>query len=154
MYKFLSLFTSVLLIIVACTPQKKAEKVSITQGISGSVVEEIGNRMPMVDAPASSPNPFETTVFVYELVNVKNVEPANNNGLYTVVNSKLITSVKTDAKGKFSINLPVGKYSLFVQKNSSFYANRFNAQNDINVYEVNKDALTTATIKVSLNAVY
>jgi len=154
MYKFLSLFTSVLLIIVACTSQKKAEKVIITQGISGSVVEEIGNRMPMVDAPASSPNPFETTVFVYELVNVKNVEPANNNGLYTVVNGKLITSVKTDSKGKFSINLPVGKYSLFVQKNSSFYANRFNAQNDINVYEVNKDALTTATIKVSLNAVY
>ncbi|MFY7899827.1 MAG: hypothetical protein ACOVNY_06560 [Chitinophagaceae bacterium] len=154
MYKLLSLITIILFTLVACSSQKKLAVIQLKQGISGMVSEEFGNRMPMVDAPVAVPNPMVTTVFVYDVVQVKDVEPANFNGMYAVVKSKLIASVKTDDKGKFSIELPVGKYSLFVQKNKSFYANIFNTQNEINVFEVVKDSVTNANIKVTVDAVY
>jgi len=124
------------------------------EGIRGNIYRVQGNRMPSPDLPRPAPQPFATTLYIYELTNMSQVKNAPEGSFYTAINTRLIKTVKADRKGSFKIKLPPGDYSLFVKKDSLFYANIFDEKNNIYPVKVEKGKFTQVDIKVDYGAVY
>ena len=110
--------------------------------------------MPSPDAPVSRPKSISTTVFVYEPTNITQVTNDVNSNLYTSISTRMVASVKTDSAGAFILALPVGSYSIFVKQEKGFYANLFDTNNNIALFTVEEDKLTTVKLTVSSKAVY
>lgn len=149
---FLFLFVSGFLLFLACKPPQKKAKKAITQGVKGNVVALKGNQMPRIGAPASEPMPYPTTLFFYEPTNVSRTQQWNPGPIFTNIYTKLILTTNTDSTGAFTVQLPVGSYSVFVQVGQYFYANSFDMQNNINVITIEKGKLAELNIVVNNEA--
>lgn len=147
----LILFTAV---IAACSSTKHSNISMIKQGITGFVYEVKGNQMPMIGEELPKPKGVATTVFIYEATNINQVQRVGVSTFYTAIYTKQIASVQSDSIGHFSIELPVGNYSLFVKIGEKYYANRFNEKNDINLYKVEEDKVTDGRITINYAAAY
>jgi hypothetical protein len=143
---------SILMVLVACSSAKKASRNTIKQGIQGTVTEQTGNQMPMKGAPPSVPTGIKTTVFIYEPTRLTDVQQVGGSPVYTSIRTKRVASVETDSTGAFQVALPVGSYSLFVKQGNQFYANLFDSQNNIALFEVEEGKLTNARLTVSSRA--
>jgi CheY-specific phosphatase CheX len=140
--------------ICACASTKNVKTEIMTQGIIGTVVEIVGNQMPMKGEDAPKPKGIQAEILVYEKTNISQVAKDQASGLFTNITTKKIATVVSDSAGKFSITLPVGVYSLFVKIGNSYYANLFNQFNDIQTVVVNSGTITTTTIRINRKAVY
>ena len=129
-------------------------KLAANQGIEGKVVFTTGNRMPSPDVVAPKPKGIKTTLYIYQLTNINQVNRQENSSFYRAINTTLVDNVESDSDGSFKINLPPGKYSLFVKKDTLFYANWFDENNNIAPVEVVADKMTKVEFKVDYNAVY
>ncbi len=109
--------------------------------------------MPSPGEPASVPQPFQTTLYIYELTNLSQVKPATP-AFYEAIHTRLVKTVKADKTGNFKVKLPPGNYSLFVKKDNLFYANMFDDKNNIAPVAVEKGKYTEVTIKADYGAVY
>lgn len=145
-----------ILTIYACSSAKKTKSIEITQGISGVIAELKGNQMPMKGAPANEPKPIPAaTLFVYEPTNLSDVTKSQISPiLYTSINTKMVASVLSDSTGRFSVALPPGTYSLFVQQGKLFFANLFDSQNNIQLVTVEADKVTQFNITINSGATY
>jgi hypothetical protein len=138
-----------------CSTSRKATLVSVQQGIAGLVTESIGNQMPMKGRLPAQPKGIATTVYFYEPTQLNQTlsnEP--NSGYYTLIKTRLVASTDTDSTGAFAISLPAGKYSVFVKKGLYYYANLFDAQNNIALFTVEADQLTKINLTVNSAATY
>ena len=139
----------------ACHPQKVQMAVMLPeQGIVGTVLQLIGNRMPAKTVRPSKPKAISATVYIYEKTNASQTTRLGSGATYTAIHTHQIASIVTDSLGKFRVLLPVGSYSLFIQKQNGYYANSFDANNNINVVVVEKDKLTEVTIMDSEGATF
>lgn len=136
-----------------CSSAKKAQS-SVDQGLTGRITEVKGNRMPMKDAVPSSGTGVLTTVLVYEPTNLDQVTRVGSSSFYTAIHTKLVASVNTDSTGAYTIALPEGTYSVFIQRDKQFYANLFDTANRIAPFTVEKGKLTTANLVISSGASY
>jgi hypothetical protein len=155
----------VILLGVSCKSSQKGkglpiipEKIrKVQQGIRGMVFELVGNQMPSPTNDLSKKNvgnPYPTTVFFYEPTNISQVISVNQGPLYNIINTKLVSTVKTDSTGAFIAALPVGSYSVFVQVDKLFFANNFDISNNISLVRVEANKLTEIKIQVNNNASY
>lgn len=140
------------LTILGCSSAKKANSSAITQGITGRITEQTGNRMPMKDAEPATPKGILTTVFIYEPTHISQVTRTGTEPVYTAIATRLVASVETDSTGHFTVSLPVGSYSLFVKQGNRFYANLFDSNNNIALFTVEEGKLTQANLSVSNRA--
>ena len=124
------------------------------QGISGLVYRISGNQMPSPNRLAAKPNGIKTTLFIYEVTNIKEVIRKESSSFYYSINKKLIATVHSDSTGHFYIQLPVGVYSVFTKVNQLFYANTFDEKNNIAPVKVEKGKISVITIKMDAGAVY
>jgi len=124
----------------------------ITQGINGTITASSGNQMPMKDAPPRVPRGTRATVLVYEPTNLSQVSRSGSSPVYTAINTRLVASVDTDSAGAFAVSLPVGSYSLFIKQGKQFYANLFDANNNIALFTVEERKLTKANLNISSKA--
>lgn len=126
----------------------------IKQGISGKVLWMEGNLMPTIDRPnkALQGRPISRQIFIYKLVNVRDAE--SDGQFFTKIKGNLVKKVQSDQDGLFSVQLPVGEYSLLVKEEKGFYANLYDGSNNINPVVVNKNKITEVEIKVDYKAVY
>ena len=154
MKQILFFLFSVSVIILACSSVKNVKSTPVKQGINGLVTEVTGNQMPGPDVRPTEPKGITTTVFVYEPTHISQVTRVGTSPVYTAINTKLVASVKTDSTGAFTIALPVGSYSLFVQQGKTLYANLFDTDNHIALFTVQEDKLTTVTLRVNSKAVF
>lgn len=154
MKQFLFTVFIISLTFMACSTTKITHSDTLTQGISGYVVEARGNQMPMKGAPVNNPKGILATVLVYEPTNLLQVSRVNNSPLYTAIRTNLVATVVTDSTGFFFVVLPVGKYSLFIKKGEAFYANVFDQFNNISLYEVETGKYTTVKLTMSSDATY
>ncbi|MEN9349174.1 MAG: hypothetical protein RL372_152 [Bacteroidota bacterium] len=147
---------------VACkTPKAGSTKevadnqmASQAQGIVGQVSEVFGNQMPMVGAPAPTPKPFKTTVYIYDSTHSSRVKQIGTSPLYSVVNTRLVQKLDTNEAGQFSAALEVGTYSVFVLKGGAFFANQFDEKNNIGICRVEVGKQTRLQITVNTDASY
>jgi hypothetical protein len=125
----------------------------ITQGICGSIVWKSGNLMPSPDREPVKAKPVQRELFVYELTNI--AEATLQDGFYTAVVKSKIKSVKSDAEGKFCLELPEGEYSLFVKEgDKGLYANSFDGKGNVFPVKVNKDKVSIIVFTIDYQAVY
>jgi len=151
-----NLFIVILVILTffACKAGKKAQTSPITQGISGTITELIGNQMPMKGAPENKPRPVSVTLLVFEPTNLSQVQRVETSALYTSINTRKVASVLSDSTGAFSVALPPGTYSLFVQQGKLFFANSFDSQNNIQLVTVEANKVTPFNITINSRAIY
>ncbi len=150
---FLALFY-ILFCASACSSQKKSSGNNVKQGIAGYVKEATGNQMPSPDREPSTPKGLKTTVFIYEITNIKQVRRIGTSPFYQSLYSKFIKSVETDSKGYFITDMPTGNYSLFVKVDGNYYANSFDSNNNISLVSVQPNHLSEVNITVSSRATY
>jgi hypothetical protein len=110
--------------------------------------------MPSPDLPPPAPQPLKTTLYIYELTNMNQVKKSEQSSFYSNINTRLIKEVQSDKKGFFKIKLPPGQYSLFIKKDSLFYANLFDDRNNIAPVTVEKGKYTTVEVRADYDAVY
>lgn len=140
---------------MSCSHTKKSQSTVLKQGIEGLLVEETGNRMPMVGATPKAPKPMKgATVLVYEPTKLSQVNQVDHSPEYTAIHTKLVASITTDSTGVFKISLPQGSYSIFVKQKDHYYANLFDGENNINMHKVEEGKVTKVKITVSSGAVY
>jgi hypothetical protein len=125
----------------------------IQQGICGSIFWKSGNFMPSPDREMPKAKPVQREILVYELTNIS--EATLQNGFYTAIVKSKIKSIKSDAEGKFCLDLPEGEYSLFVKEGEKgLYANSFDGQGNIFPVKVNKDKVSIIVFTIDYQAVY
>ncbi len=113
-----------------CNIQKtytlNAAKVTITNGIWGTVSSMEGNCMPPV-APNSKTCthcPVQRTIKIYNYTTLSQATPtANSSVFYDSFNTALVAQINSDADGFFQVNLPSGQYSIAIVENGKLYAN-------------------------------
>ena len=118
------------------------------QGISGQVLWAEGNQMPPNNGLTFSG--IKRTLYVFELTDLSQVD--GEPPLFDLVKTKLLTTLKTDSKGRFKQSLEPGMYSIFVKEKTKYYANQFNTQGLIQSFEIKSGQWGTLTIKVNYTA--
>jgi hypothetical protein len=124
------------------------------QGIRGTVKEETGNRMPGPGRELPPANAVQTTVYVYEPTTPSQVDQVGGSPLYSAIKSRLIDSVVTDKDGNFELSLKPGNYSVFVKTNGRYFANSFDAKNNIAPVTVEVGKVSEVNIVINDRATY
>jgi hypothetical protein len=124
------------------------------QGIEGYVFRIKGNRMPSPDIKLPPPQPYQTTVYIYELTNIKQVDRQGTSTFYSSVKTKLVKKIQSDKSGYFKVILPAGHYSLFTKKDTLFYSNWFDKDNNIAPVEVLPGKMSKVEVRIDYDASY
>ncbi len=130
-----------------------ASKETVNQGICGSIVWKSGNLMPSPDQTPVKAKPVQRELFVYDLTTTE--QATLQDGFYKAIVTNLIKSVKSDSEGKFCMELPEGRYSLFVKEgDKGLYANQFDGEGNIFPVKVSKDKVSIIVFTIDYQAVY
>lgn len=114
-------------------PGSNESRVCIDQGIWGDVMFWEGNFMPMPYPETSSGiiTPVARTIFIHEATRgdqveriYLEVEPCCGVSLISKIYTDLVAVAQSDDQGFFEIELPPGRYSIFVEEHGYLYANR------------------------------
>lgn len=151
---FYGLLISSALFSACCSSRKVQGQPTVPQGLSGYIREVRGNQMPSPESQPSTGKGLKTTVYIYELTNLSQVKQDGTSSFYTAISTKLIKTADTDENGYFQVALDPGSYSLFVKLNNKYYANAFDARNNIAVHTVQANKLTNVQFTVTSNATY
>jgi hypothetical protein len=105
--------------------QKNQSKISIKQGVAGTLVLKEGNCMPMI-GPYEGDNPCRNyavrrTIQVYEPTSPEDAEGRGPS--FEKIHTNLIAETETDEEGFFQLGLDTGRYSLFIIEKGKYYRN-------------------------------
>jgi hypothetical protein len=118
-------------------PGDNENRVTIDQGIWGEVRFWKGNFMPVVypDVASGQISPVIRTIFIHEATRgdqvewtYQEVEPCCGVSLISKIYTDLVAVTRSDDRGFFQIELPPGRYSIFVEEYGYLYANRFDGE--------------------------
>ena len=109
--------------------KKNQSKISIDQGVAGTLIMKEGNCMPMIgpyegDNPCRS-YPVERTIQVYEPTSGSEVESNGPVPTYEEVHTKLIAETESDKDGFYQLAIDTGRYSVFIIEKGKYYRNMF-----------------------------
>ena len=138
----------------SCSPPRLLNSLPINQGISGLITQVSGNQMPMKGVPSPVPKGIVTTVYIYAPTNINQVTKSTNPTQFSFIKTQLLATVETDSTGFFSVQLNPGKYSVFIKQGDLFYANIFDASNNIALFTVEEGKLTKISLSVNSAATY
>lgn len=124
------------------------------QGIEGYVYRISGNQMPSPNKKPSTPKGTKTTIYFYQLTNINQVTKLAGTSFYSNLKTKFINKTESDSTGHFKINLPPGDYSVFTKKDTLFFANWFDNNNNIAPAKVLPGKITKVEIRVDYDAAY
>ncbi|OKS87959.1 hypothetical protein [Mucilaginibacter polytrichastri] len=146
--KIFSIISAALL--MACHTQKPMVP---TQGIAGYVYRETGNQMPSPNRAPRKPKGIKCDLYIYQPTTLK--QTTGDATVFTAVSTKLITIAHTDSAGHYSLNLPVGKYSVFIRTDKgTFFADESDGEGILNPVEVMVNKVTDRNFKLRIGAVY
>ena len=104
-------------------------KISITEGIWGTLVKTEGNCMPVVNFDFCKQYPVKREIVIYEYTKMD--ETRHEFTKFFEIYTKLVAITTCDEEGFFEFVLEPGKYSVFVKEGEYFYANLFDGQGGI-----------------------
>lgn len=131
---------------------------SIDQGLAGEVRWLEGNLMPTIgeepeaEAEKRKGEPVQRELHIYELTTMD--EAKSEGTFFHDIQSRLVKKTTSDKDGYFQVELPVGRYSVFVQEEQGLFANIFDGEGNINPVEIKKDEVTKITIEINYKAAY
>jgi hypothetical protein len=150
-HSFYLVITSALLLTSFSSPELHDCRAT---GIKGHVYLVKGNQMPSPDQAPTSARGVKTTLYIYELMNIKDVNREGVSAFYTNIPGQPVKEIETDEKGYFKAKLKPGIYSLFVKKGDLFYSSQFDEKNNIHPVEVKPGKMTEVDFKANYDAVY
>ena len=127
---------------------------NIKQGIEGYVYRISGNQMPSPGKKPSTPKGTKTTIYFYALTNINQAVKQAGTSFYTNLKTKFINKTESDSTGHFKIKLPPGDYSIFTKKDTLFFANWFDNNNNIAPAKVLPGKMSSVEIRVDYDAAY
>ena len=106
---------------------ENAAKVTITNGIWGTIAFKEGNCMPTPQPQLSTCKtyPVKRTVRIYEYTTIDNAIPKKATAFYDSFSSRLIKEIETDDNGFFQTSISPGHYTIVVVENGKLYVNGF-----------------------------
>jgi len=154
--KFLTVYAACFIAVAAvamfsCTMQKSTQA-RIKQGIEGNVFKVSGNQMPMKGAKRAEPKPLVCEVYIYNATTAQQTQGQGT--LYSQINTKLVTKIKTDSTGHYKEELPPGLYSVFVKEGNQYFASESDGTGTLNPARVATGKVTTRNITVNHDAAY
>lgn len=128
-----------------------------TQGIQGQVFWIEGNQMPQVleegeISDREHKEGVKRTIRIHELTHINQAKLGD--ALFGEIETPLVAEVETDEEGKFSVELPAGKYSVFTEEETGYFANIFDLDSFVNPFEVQNGKWTQADILINYQATY
>ena len=119
-----------------------ASKISIKEGIWGTLVKTEGDCMPAIDWENTTCKqfPVKREILIYEYTKIN--ETRHEFTKFLEVYTKLVATATCDEEGFFELALESGKYSVFVREGGYLYANSFDGQGGIS-------SITVESSKVS-----
>ena len=153
--------TVVLILIVCCLfstcthnnvryPPDTSKQVTITQGVWGNVWFWEGNFQPI--EPDGTVTPIQRQVFIFEATSSDSVSNATG-GFWSNIRTKLIATTSSNPTGFFQINLPVGRYSVFVKEDSLYWSGYINPIG-IGGFQVVANTVTKVQVDINYKAGY
>ncbi len=133
--------------------EHNAEKISISQGIGGTLVFTEGNCMPGAIDTTCRRYPVQRTVHIHECTHRSQADHIQG-GFHKDIETAIIASVITDREGFFEAELPPGKYSIFVEEDNLLYANLWDSVGCIQPASVNSGETTVRRINITHSAYY
>ncbi len=134
------------------------EKINLSEGLAGTVINIEGNCMPMIVVEGEGENtclryPVRRVIHIHEYTCRNNSEHLQG-GFHTNVETVLIAKVESDAEGFFQAELPPGKYSLFISEENMLYANLWDGQGGVQPVEVREGEVSVAILEISHSATF
>lgn len=148
------IFLISILCLSACISQKRSFN---TSGIIGEVRWVEGNLMPSIGDTTYAARlrgvPVEREVFIYNATKPDDVFRTEG-VFYSPITTQLVKKVKSRKDGMFKVNVPPGKYSVFVLEKEGLFANTFDGDNCISPVTVQANNFTEIKILVNYKAFY
>lgn len=133
---------------MASIQQQNSSRVTITNGIWGTVSLKQGDCMPTTNKTSTcSACPVEREIRIYKYTTLQDIEPATDNpSLAKSFKTQLIKTVMADDQGFYQADLPAGKYTVVIVEDGNLYLNVLDNQGGIS-------PVTVSQGKVNLNLV-
>lgn len=130
---------------------------TIDQGLAGEVRWLEGNLMPTIseDPEAETEKkgePVQRELHIYELTTMDEAKAEGT--FFHDIQSRLVQKVTSNKDGYFQVELPEGRYSVFVQEDEGLFANMFDGEGHINPVEIKKGEVTEITLEINYKAAY
>jgi hypothetical protein len=133
-----------------------AAKVTITNGVWGTVSTIEGNCMPFIGTGTASTckaYAIQREVRIYAYTTTNDALPKNPLiGLYDSFSTALLKTVQADAKGFYQVSLPDGKYTIVFVEDGKLYSNSFDNNGGLTAVEVKQNKVLANL--VLMRAVY
>ena len=138
-------------------------RVSINQGIWGDVLFWEGNFMPMPypDVSSGTISPVIRTIFIHEATREDQVtwsyveiEPCCGANFISEISTDLVAATQSDDRGFFELELPAGRYSIFVREHGYLYANMIDGRGYIFPVEVREGEVTGIQFNITYKACF
>lgn len=121
--------------------EKNLEKITIGNGLSGTVYQVEGNCMPIIDENSTCKTfPIKRKILVYEYTTTSQLIGTGTS--YESILTQKIAETESDSEGFYEINLGPGIYSIFVFEKGNYYANNFDGNGGIHPVEIIADSLS------------
>ncbi|GHA72650.1 hypothetical protein GCM10007389_28030 [Pontibacter akesuensis] len=118
-----------------------SDKITIEEGIAGTLTLIEGNCMPMVPASTTCKEyPVKRTIRIYSYTTLQ--EAKTQEPTYFNPQGSPILSVEADEEGFYQAKLAPGKYSVFIVEEGKLYANGFDGQGGINPVQVQQSQVS------------
>jgi hypothetical protein len=126
-------------------------------GITGSVTWVEGNQMHMILEEGQKPlkksaQTIQRTLRVFPLMNLRDMKMED--GFFVSVLEKPITEVETDSKGKFSVLLAPGLYTVLTVEEGGLFGNIFDGEGNVMPVTVRENEWTLLDIEINYKAAY
>ncbi|TPE42629.1 hypothetical protein [Pontibacter mangrovi] len=122
--------------------QQNKQKITITQGITGTLTLKEGNCMPIIGPNSTCKEyPVKRTVVVYPYTTLQEAEQTEH--VYYKIDALPVLTVESDAEGFYQAKLSPGTYSVFILNDGKLFANSTDGQGGINPVRVDEDVVTT-----------
>ena len=129
--------------------QHNEKKISITEGIWGTLTQREGNWMPGANGnPREFPAQREIAVYEYTTINEIIGEPTSCEVL-----TKLIATTTCDKEGFYELNVDPGQYSVFVNEQGKLYTNILDGYGGLNPVVVESSNISEMNLVIDY-AVY
>lgn len=127
---------------------------TIQEGIAGRVLWIRGNQMPSPEQPPQPAAGWKGFVQIFPVQKgalLKMREPS----VFEPISEGRLARVQTDEQGCFSLSLPEGTYSIFLElPDGALYANISDGAGQVHPIQVVKQTVTPALLKFDYQAVY
>lgn len=122
--------------------------------VSGVVWRVSGNQMPSPDMPTPSYGGYATVVYFFSPTPQRDARRAGPDGFYANIPSPLAAEASTDARGRFRVRLAPGRYSVFIGRDSLYYASILDGEGVLNPVVIGPDGKRHIELKADWDARY